>query len=99
MIINFDIGLTKSKVEILNLGPVRILNIKFLSFDDDTLEGLDDVLLKAIAYGKGRKCREIWIPADKATVADDRLKEKGFKHGFFKAHIPGNSPEGWRLTL
>ena len=99
MIINFDIGTTQSKVEVLQLGPLRILNIKFLSFDDDKLEGLDDVLNKAISYGKGRKCKEVWIPADKTTTADAKLKVLGFKYDVLKVHIPGNAPNGWSLIV
>lgn len=98
----FENGEAASKCELLQLGDLRIVNVKSLIFNSDTdktRDEIDQVLNNIISWAKGRKAKEVWIPADNKTTVDDKLRKLGFKEGAISVSLPGNSPQGWVLKL
>ena len=98
----FENGEATSKCELLQLGNLRIVNVKILIFNENTkktLDEIDQVLKNIISWAKGRKATEVWIPTDTVTPADYKLKKLGFKQGAITVSLPGNSPDGWVLKL
>jgi len=97
---HFDNGDATSTVEIIQLGDrMKIVNVKMLKFEKDTIDDLDQILNNIIAWGKSKKAKEVWVPADRKTEADDKLRKLGFKEGAISVSLPHNSPEGWVLKL
>lgn len=99
MNIIFENNKCEAKLEKLDLGKKKIVNVKHLQFEDDKVDDIDTVLERIQKYANNNKCSEIWIPSDKITVADSKLEKLGFKHGELQATLPGNSPIGWTLKL
>jgi hypothetical protein len=99
MIIVFENGKCESKIEVLQLGPKKIVNVKHLSFKDEELDDIDAVLQRIKSYASKKKCPEIWIPADSTTPADGKLEALGYKYGELPAQIPLNAPNGWLLKI
>ena len=98
----FENGESTSKCELLQLGDLRIVNVKSLVFNENTkntLDEIDQVLSNIIFWAKGRKAKEVWIPSDNVTPADYKLRKLGFKQGAITVSLPGNSPKGWVLKL
>lgn len=96
----FENGDATSTCEILQLGDKKIVNVKNLVFNEKGgIDEIDQVLNNIIAWSKSKKAKEVWIPADRKTEADDKLRDLGFKEGAITVSLPGNSPEGWVLKL
>lgn len=99
-VIHFIKGKADATVEILDLHG-KICNVKMLVFNEKEgqIDEIDHVLKNIAAYAKKQKCEEVWIPTDRPTPADEKLKALGYKMGELRVHIPGNSEEGWVLTI
>jgi len=100
MNIHFINGKADATVEILDLHG-KICNVRMLVFNEkpELIDEIDQVLKNIASYAKKQKCKEVWIPADRPTPADEKLKTLGYKNGTLRVHIPGNATEGWRLVL
>lgn len=99
MNIVFENKKCEAKLEKLDLGKKKIVNVKHLKFEDDEVDDIDPVLERIHKYANNNKCSEIWIPSDKITVVDNKLEKLGFTHGELQATLPGNSHTGWMLKL